>query len=399
MAKTKPFSKDAKLLLCFDSLHKVSDLFLGTFFISFVMNNSINEILSVSIYQFFLHITLLAGFFIFANIVKKRDKVAVFRFNLVPRAICFLAVIFLGDAIVDWIIPMGILCGINAALYWSPTHLMIGEKVPKNQMAKFTGYRALLGGLTKVIAPVALGVFITVGSYVEMAMALLVFSCIELGMTFLMKPSMHRSTKKFDISGFWNCMMRFPIIRRLFSVEILRGIAINGVLPTIITMYTVYMFKTDMNLGIFTTIFSAVSIATAFLFGRFAKKSAFSTLLLISTIMALLGVGIFTIYTNPITFLIYNFVNVTAIWIIGTIGDVNMYNLSKSRCITCDHKTEYFAFRETALGIGRAISFLALMMVGAVGGYEWLRWYLVGLVIIIVLTGFVSIKTDKYIRN
>ncbi|MCL1902505.1 MAG: hypothetical protein FWG18_02650, partial [Alphaproteobacteria bacterium] len=190
MVKNPGLSKDAKLLLAFQSLYQISNLFLGTFFVSFIMQNSMNEILSVSMYNLFLHLALAAGFFAVADWVKRRDKVAVFRLNLIPKAVCLLGIIFLKESAVDFIVPLGILFGLNIALYWSPMHLMTGEKVPCGQISKFIGYRAVVSQSTKVIAPLALGLFITSGSYEEMAIALLALCFIEFALTLFMKPSM-----------------------------------------------------------------------------------------------------------------------------------------------------------------------------------------------------------------
>ena len=62
------FSKDVKLLLVFSSLYKVSVLFLGTFFVSFIMSNSLDEIVSVATYEMFLYLSLIAGFFMVSAI-------------------------------------------------------------------------------------------------------------------------------------------------------------------------------------------------------------------------------------------------------------------------------------------------------------------------------------------
>ncbi|MCL1785775.1 MAG: hypothetical protein FWG39_01320 [Alphaproteobacteria bacterium] len=399
MTKSPALPNDSKLLLAIHSLHKISSLFLGTFLISFIMQNSVNEILSVSLYELFTHMALGVGFFILADWVKRKDKVSVFKLNLIPKIICLGAIVFLKESIIHYIVPLAIVYGMHVALYWSPLHVMTGEKIPADLMSRFVSYRSLVSRVTKVVAPLILGLFITAGSYEDMAVALLVLCFVEFGLMFFMKPSMHRLKKKVDLFGFWRCMMRFPVIRRLFFIETLRGFSIDGALGTIVIMYTVYMFKTDLNLGIFTTIFSIFAIGTAFLFGRFGRKSAFSRLMFASTLAALCSLALFVTYTSEITFLIYNFVYVTAIAVMDIIAETNMYCLSKSKCVTKNHKVEYFLFRESALNAGRTVAYTSLFLVGIFGGYEWLRWYLVVLTAAIVMVGFMSIRINSCINN
>ncbi|MDR0726512.1 MAG: hypothetical protein LBF37_00445 [Rickettsiales bacterium] len=194
-------------------------------------------------------------------------------------------------------------------------------------------------------------------------------------------------------------MMRFPVIRKLFSIKVMRGFSTSGTLGTVITMYTVYMFKTDMNLGIFTTVFSCFSIVASYLFGRFCQKKTFSKILFSASIASLCSLTLFICNTVEWTFLIYNFVYVTAISFMDHINEIKMYNISKSKCFTKDHKTEYFVFRETALVIGRLTGFLLLMYLGVFLGYEYLRYYLALLTVAILLVGFWSIKINKHIKG
>jgi len=397
--KLAPLSNDVRLILAFTSLRTVSDLFFGMFFVSFIMQNSISEILLVSKYELFVHAALGAGFFMVANWVKKYNKVAAFRMHLLPKAACLVLVALMGSQAVSYTIPLGILVGFSAALYWSPMHLMVGEKVRADQMARFTGYRTMVGGITRIISPVILGLFITVGSFQEMATALLIICGIEFVLTLFMKSSMHRSKNNVDYAGFARCVMRFPIIRNLFTMEILRGISISGPMGTIITMYAVYMFKTDLNLGIFTTIFAFVLIARSFLFGRFARKPAFKGLLYIAAISSVAGLSLFVAHTTVLTFLIYNFIWIVAIGTLSEIIETNMYNLSKSRCVTKDHKTEYFLFRESALTIGRVVGYGGLGVIGLLGGYEWLQYYMIALIAVIVLIGYYAIRINPHIKG
>jgi len=398
MAHKTKLTTDAKLLLAAGSFSSITDVFLGAFLISFIMRNSISEIVAVSAYRLAMFVALIAGFYVLADWVKRKDKVAVFRLYLIPRMLILLGIIFLREGIVDYIIPLGILTGMLAALYWAPMHCMVSEKVPTAALPKYIGYDNMLAGIVQVATPVLLGLFITAGSYETMAKVFLVVCMMEFCFTFFLRPSMHRSKRRPDFVGFFNCMMRFPVIRKLFYIEILRGFSKNGALGTIITMYKVYLFKTDFNLGVLTTIFAGIAIFTSFMFGRFGKKSAFPAILVVSTLSALSSLVLFVSYAVEWTFIIYHFVAVTGLGLLGHIASTNVYHLSKSPCVSKEHKTEYFVFRESALGIGRLLSFSGLLLVGLFGGYEWLRWYLVPVTLAIVLVGYWSIRINRYIK-
>lgn len=391
-------SRDLKLLVVFSALRNVTDLFLGTFLISFIMQIASDEILSVSVYKLFEYAATSAGFFLFAHWCKRYNKVAVFALNLVPKILLLLCIILLENRVAQYVMPLGILYGIGAAMYHLPMNLMIAEKSTRQNVGAYMGAKMAASYAVKVFVPITLGFFIDTGSYVQVAHFLLILSILELGLMLFLSPSRHRSKNPVDFRGFFQCMLRFPVIRNLFAMEIMRGFG-TGLLASVITMYTVYMFKTDLNLGIFTTLFSVFSIITSWLSGRFGKPRYYPYMILTSMFITLCGVSLFVFHTTPLTFLVYNFIYSTSIVVLDQLCSVNMYKLSNSKCVTSNHRIEYFVFRDFALFIGRWIGYVGLMYIGVFGGYSWLRWYLVVITASIMLAGWFTLKMLPYFKH
>ena len=391
-------SRDFKLLITFSALRNISDLFLGTFLVSFIMHLSASQIVSVSMYKLFEYAATCAGFFLFAQWCKRYNKVAVFALNLIPKIMLLVAIIMLGDRVVDWVIPLGLLYGIGAAMYHLPMNSMVGEKIASNMMNRYIGAKNTVIYIVKILTPVLLGIFIDTGSYVDMAYVMLGLTVVELGLCFGLSPSQHKTRRPIDFVGFYRCMMRFPVIRTMFRMEVLRGFGV-GLLGTVITMYTVYMFHTDLNLGIFTTIFAIFSIITSWAFGRWGWRKLYPYMLVVAMIVVLAAMSIFVWNTTPATFLLYNFVYATAIVLMEQISSVTILNLSKSKCVTANHRIEYFVFRDFALFLGRWVGFVGLMYIGVFGGYAWLRWYLVAITATILVAGAMAATMSRHIRG
>lgn len=391
-------SRDFKLLITFSALRNISDLFLGTFLVSFIMHLSASEIVSVSMYKLFEYAATCAGFFLFAHWCKRYNKVAVFALNLIPKIMLLMAIILLGDRVVDWVIPLGVLYGVGAAMYHLPMNSMVGEKVASHMMNRYIGVKNTVIYIVKILTPVVLGIFIDTGSYVDMAYVMLGLTVVELVLSFGLSPSRHKTRRPIDFIGFFRCMMRFPVIRTMFRMEVLRGFGV-GLLGTVITMYTVYMFHTDLNLGIFTTIFAIFSIITSWAFGRWGRRKLYPYLLAVAMVVMLVAISIFVWNTTPVTFLLYNFVYATAIVLMEQISSVTIFNLSKSKCITVNHRIEYFVFRDFALFLGRWVGFVGLMYIGVFGGYAWLRWYLVAITAAILVAGAMAAVMSRHIRG
>ena len=394
---SQKLSRDLKLLVLFSALREVANLFLGTFLVSFIMSLSSEQILSVSIYKLFEYAATCAGFFLVAGWCKRYNKVAVFALNQIPKIALLVAIIVLGDSVPHYVISLGILYGLWSALYHLPMNSMVADKSTRHNVDAYMGAKIAACYATKVFTPVVLGFFIDTGSFVQVANVLLIVAVLELFLTAFLSSSHHRSRSPIDFRGFFHCMRRFAVIRHMFAMEVMRGFG-TGLLASVITMYTIYMFKTDLNLGIFTTLFSICSIVTSWLTGRYGRPRYYPYMILGGMFVSLIGISLFVWEATPITFLIYNFVYATAIVLLDQLCSVNMYKLSKSKCVTSNHQIEYLVFRDFALFIGRWAGYVGLMYIGVFGGYAWLRWYLVIITLSIMLAGLLAMRMLPYLR-
>ncbi|MBE6461923.1 MAG: MFS transporter [Alphaproteobacteria bacterium] len=385
----KKLTRDIKLLLVFSAMRNITDLFLGTFLISFIMHISSSEIISVGMYRMFEYIALFLATVSIANLCKRYSKTVVFALNQIPKIALLTALTLLGDQATEYIIPLGILYGIGEAMYHLPMSTMVSEKTNDQTLKLYMGAKTSINYTVRLIVPVILGFFIDTGSFAQVANVLLVLSVIELILCAFLTPSRHRSKKPADLVGFTRCMFRFPVIRRLFVMEISRGFSV-GMLATVITMYTVFMFKSDLNLGILTTVFALFSIVSSWALGKYVQIKDYARVLLICLIATFIAIALFIYQVTPVTFLIYNFVYSTAYILSDQIGVFNMYRLSNSKCVTSNHRVEYLCFCENALLLGRWGSCLALIYFGMFGGYESLRWYLALLLVAVMISGLSS---------
>lgn len=395
--KTK-LTRDIKLLLVFSAMRNVTDLFLGTFLISFIMHISPSQIVSVGMYRLFEYVALIVGYLAIANLCKRHNKTFVFALNEIPKIALLVALVLLGDNAVEYIIPLGLLYGFGEAMYHLPMSTMVSEKTNDQSLKLYMGFKTAINYTVRLVVPVVLGFFIDTGSFAQVANVLLVLSIIELVLCCFLSPSRHRSKKPVDIVGFMRCMMRFPVIRHMAVMEIFRGFSM-GILATVITMYTVFMFKTDLNLGILTTVFSLFSITSSWLLGRYVHIRNYTHVLKVCLFMIICGMTLFIYQTNPITFLLYNFIYATAVVLLDQICTFNMYRLSNSKCVTSNHRVEYLVFREYVLFLGRWVSCVTLLYIGVFGGYAWLRWYLVLIMLALIVCGASAINMLRTHRN
>jgi len=397
--KFTDFDRDEKLLLIIPTLQTICDVFLDSFFISFIMQNTVNYITDVAIYKFFFYFSMIIMFFFLAKYCKVFNKVNVLKLFPVFKIILLLSFILLDENAVNYVVLLGCLYGIMGGFFNLPLNALTGEKVSASKTSYFIGVKNSLYYIFTILSPVLLGFFITKNSYKETAYFLLFLSFFELILPFFFTKSCKICGEKPEIIKFLKSALRFPIIRSHLITEILRGFSISGVLSTLITMYTIYFFHTDLNLGIFTSIFSIFSIILSFFFGKYILKKHYPKLIKISSLFILISLFSFVFYTNQFTFLFYNFIQATAIVALKNIADTNTFNISKHDCIKKRHSIEYFVIRDAGLFIGRWIAFVALMYIGVFGNQSWLKYYLIIVILSILLMSYISAKISPYIKG
>ena len=362
---TPHLTKDEWLFTGFSVCHQISNLFLGTFVVSFLMHNSINEIVSVSAYRLFYYFAICMTFIFSATWCKLGNKTTLFSMNIVTRMILLGLIAILGTRAANYVILLGVLYGMFDGFYNLPMHAMIVEKIPHKRMVFFLGIKTAIKDTFKILVPVILGYFITTKSLQNTAWVIMFLAVIEIFMLFLLSPSQKSTEKPVNFVGFYKTIKHNSTVCKQYTSDILRGFA--DILETLVTMYIVYVFLTDMNLGIWTTIFTVCTIISSWAFGRFCTRRDYKWVMWLCSVLLLSTTLFLYLNVNHFSTLAYAFASTICIEILNQICGANGLNLAKIRCISSEYCTEYLVVRDIMFFIGRWVAFVLLMYIGVFG--------------------------------
>lgn len=382
---------EAKVLILLSAIHSVVGTFFGTFLVAYIMEIASNQAISISIYNIAYYAAVALGFLMLADRVKRKDKMSVYRGSIIIQAICLIGIAVVQDGIAPYVAIVGAVYGLAMAFRHCPYNVLIGEKVNKRMMTPFVGYKSVIGGTASVLTPVFLGLFITAGSYEQTAVAMCFFLALEYVLSYFIR-SRGVCAVPFSLKCFLPQITRSILIRRIFLLEFLKGFTTSGPLTTIITMFTIYMFETNLNLGILTSVFAVVGIAVSFLLGRFGQPKFFKKMLVFSNVFMIGASVLFLVATGKLSFIFFRFAEVSALKLINSVDEINLTNASNSACVGADNRTEYFVARDVVLNLGRIFSFIILFTIGASGNMDLLKYYLLLLVLCIAASCYTSIK-------
>jgi len=387
-------NKIERILVSFSVFHDIAQLFLGTFVVSFLIRNSINEIISVSLYDLFFYFAIMLSFVMMMNRCKNGNIKVVFGSHIIVQLVLVVLIALLGVHAAKLVIVLGMLHGVQHSLYAMSQQRMIIDKVSARRMMFFYGTDTAIANIVKILIPITLGALITIGSLQNMAWVLAIMGVIELCLLLMMPPIQNHKETRADLSGFIRRSIEIPCMRKLFAAEFLRGFAYE--LETVGILYIVYVFHTDMNLGAWTTFFALLTATATWLFGRFCSKRDFKWVIGVCSILLMGAIICLMLDVNRFSTLAYAGTVALGIAMMDQVLTVNVLNLAKTKIVTQSYCTEYLASRQVVSFVGRWGGIIALMYIGVFGGYSILPYLLVIFATSRIVAAFMFAQIGKY---
>lgn len=390
-------TKKEWVITAFAVFHTVSNLFLGTFVVSFLMHNTINEIVSISTYRFFEILAICLTFVITANWCKNGNRTVLFGMNIVARIILMGLIAVLGSNAAGWLVVLGILYGVFEGFYNLPMHAITIENVCAKRMVFFVGTKEAIVHTFKILVPVTLGTMLTTTSLQSVAWAIMIMAIMEFFMLFLLPPCRNPKHQPIDFIGFYNHLRETPLLRKIFLSELLRSFA--WILETVVVMYIVDAFHTDMNLGIWSTIFAICTIVASWAFGRFCSNRDFRWIVLSCSVLLAFSAAALIIGVNRFSILLYSFAYAVGIVTTNKICGTNILNVGQSRFVIKNIRIEYLVMRDVVLFFGRWAGCLCLMYIGAFNLHGALQYLIAILFLSHILACVISARQTRYLSG
>lgn len=390
---------EANIIIAIDALKKIMIIFLGPFLTAYFIKTSSESMVDLSIYYIFSYLLLGIGSFIVASIIKNKFRIGMFRLGVIINFIYIMSIVLLREKVVNNLWLISILYGISQSTYWFPYNLFVIDKVENSERTSYTVKKSLIVYSIGVLFPIILGTTITITNFELTAIIILIISVIQIILSFMLTPDKHVSKfKKYNMIDTWNRIKKNKQVKKMFFVEFLVGFSISdGALGTLITILIFNAFKTDMNLGIITSISTIFSMCAIKLYEKFFKNKSDKKILIFSSIIPVISVLIVLFNTNNITIIIYSLCYEILVNGILSLGrSIRLFNMSDSNIIKKEDQSEFFSIREGILNLGRMVSYSILLFAGINGSIRILNITLIILTLSISIMGFVLKDIEKF---
>ena len=365
------FNRSQRSLLSVHMLKMVMDLFISTFLTSYILSQTPENILTKGLFNiglFYVSWYFIYGVFeyICSIFVDRGNRVLFLRIGIVINTILIVALVFWGKEISNWIVLAGAICGLIEAFYYSSYLIMRAELSGGTSVKQYNMLATVFTNVIKVVVPIIMGYLIEASTLSSIAIYIVVISIIQFIISLFIKEESNVSSK-FEFKKYINYLKTNKDVSNKLKWTYFSSIP-SGFKQTyyvLVVVFTVYIFKKDSLLGIYTSIFSLVTMLCLVIYKLVDNNKKINKFIiyLFLGFMPVISTIVVTIKTNEVTLVILNFLLTLSSYFSDYLG-----NLERDGVIKSIHKNEYISehqvLSELIQVVGRLIAFSTFMLVG-----------------------------------
>ena len=358
--------KNAKLLIASDLIYSLTAVFIETFLVAYLLNITNENITTISIYYIIIYSLLSLGNILIGKVIKKypsKNK-QILSLGIVSRALFILFIVILSEKIATNFILIAIIYAFSETLYWCAHELIYIDVTNNNNRKKYMSIKKISSKILNIISPIILGTSIGLYSFTKIAIYIFMLSVIQILITLFIKTeTKNDKNEKYDLKKFIKNIKdnNLKKIKKYGLSGIAYGI-VESSISTLIIIITIMTFKTSLNLGILTTIFSICSMLSLMLYNKFYNKNNAKFILIFCSIIVVVGVVGLLINISKTSLVIYNFCYVITFCIFDVVYNTRKGDLVKE-CKIEKYREEYIGYTSISIGSGRIIGYILMLIV------------------------------------
>lgn len=391
--------KNAIFLIASDLIYTITALFAQTFLIAYLLKITNDNITQVSLYYMIINFIHAMGSIFIGKFIKngKYNKTKILSLGIIIRAIFILFIVLLGNKLSNMFVIVAIFCGISETLYWSAHEIIFVEITNNENRKSYMATKKIASTIVNIVAPIILGSTIELYSFTKIAIYVLALSIIQIVLSFQIKidSKVNVKTTKFSLKNYINTIKtkKGLKVHKYYKSNLLYGI-VEDPMKTLVTIITIMTFKTSLNLGILTTIFSIFQIAVMYLYKKFYNKSNAKYILFAVSSLIFIGAMGLVIDIDKITLIIYNFACTTGLCIFDAIYNTQKGDLIKE-CNIEQYDVEHVMFNSILTCSSRFIGFSLILIVGIIDNMVFFKGLLAVIAILVLIYSRIIINMEE----
>ncbi|MFD1781283.1 MFS transporter [Fredinandcohnia salidurans] len=357
-----PIHRDLILLLVIGGLYALSIALSNTFVNVYLWKQS-GDFKDLGLYNLAVVVLQPLTFILAGRWAKKIDRVIVLRLGVSFLAIFYITVLWIGENASQYLLLLGGLLGIGYGFYWLAFNVLTFEITEPETRDFFNGFLGLLGSFAGMIGPIAAGIIISsmksfTGYTVIFGISLGLFTGAVVLSFFLKRRSaegdfvFRRILAERKNNSNW---------KNILHAHFFQGIR-EGTFVFVISVFVFVATGSELALGKFGLINSAVSFLFYFLATRLIKKKMRKKAILLGGLMIYLAIFAILFDVTYARLIIYGVIIGIAYPILLVPYNSLTYDVIGKGWNAKEMRIEYVVVREIFLNCGRILSIILFLL-------------------------------------
>ncbi|WP_026689252.1 MFS transporter [Alteribacter aurantiacus] len=351
-------NRDLGLLLFIGGLYALGIALSNTFVNVYLWKQS-GEYVDIALYNLAVVIFQPLTFLLAGRWAKKIDRVIVLRLGVIFLSVFFTTVLTMGENAGKFLLILGALLGIGYGFYWLSFNVLTFEITEPETRDFFNGFLGILTSFAGMIGPIGAGFIIThmprlTGYRVIFAISLALF-LLAVVLSFFLKR--RAAEGAYQLKDIWNLRKEDVNWKAICHAHFFQGLR-EGTFIFLIVVWVYVATGSELALGTYGLVASAVAFICYYLVGRFIKPPLRKRAILIGGIM-LYGAIFLIIFDLTFTKLLIYGVVVSIAYPLLLVPYISLtYDVIGSGWNAAKMRVEYIVVRELFLNFGRITSIL-----------------------------------------
>ncbi|PYZ98636.1 MFS transporter [Alteribacter lacisalsi] len=357
-------NRDLSLLLLIGGLYSLGIALSNTFVNVYLWKQS-GEYVDIALYNLAVVILQPLTFLLAGRWAKKIDRVIVLRLGVIFLSIFFTTVLMMGENAGKYLLVLGALLGIGYGFYWLSFNVLTFEITEPETRDFFNGFLGILTSFAGMIGPIGAGFIIT---HMEKLTGYRVIFAISLGLFLLavvLSFFLNRRSAEggYHLKDIWSLKKEDSNWKAILYAHFFQGLR-EGTFIFLIVVWIYVATGSELALGTYGLVASAVAFICYYLTGRFVKPALRKRAILIGGLMLYGAIFLIIFELNFALLLTYGVV-VSIAYPLLLVPYVSLtYDVIGNGWKAAEMRVEYIVVRELFLNFGRITSIV--LFIGAV---------------------------------
>ncbi|CAN2250253.1 MFS transporter [Bacillus vallismortis] len=358
-------NKGLLFLLTIGGLYSLGIALSNTFVNVYLWKQS-GKFIDLAIYNLSIVTMQPITFYLAGRLAKKIDRVFILRFGVIFLAAFYLSVLLAGETAASRLVLIGAVLGVGYGFYWLAFNVLTFEITEPDTRDFFNGFMGILSSSAGMIGPIVAGFVISrlennTGYTVIFSLSLSLFA-LAVVMSFFLKR--RESKGRFMLSKVFGERHSNMNWRRITNAHFFQGLR-EGIFIFLISVFVFIETNSELALGTFGLVNSAVSFFAYYFASRLIKKKARKKSILLGGLILYGALFLILFHMSFTTLLTYGvFIAIGYPLLLVPYVSLTYDVIGRARHAR-KARIEYIVLRELFLNAGRIVSILSFLLIVA----------------------------------